>query len=132
MSKAGNDGAGEQLATWLKEAGHRTRRGSGPAAADSDDTYNSPAALHRYVEKLAGRPLTTHAEVLGYLREVAGANPREYRDRERRRMVREIALLSLLTLSYLHYYYWEVQVEIAKLNSVRIFIAPEPRGEKKA
>lgn len=125
------NGAGEQLAAWLKEAGHRTRRQSAPAA-DSDDTFNSPAALHRYVEELAGRPLSTHAEVLGYLREVAGTSPREYRDQERRRMVREIALLALLTLSYLHYYYWEVQVEIAKLNSLRIFIPTETRVPRKA
>jgi len=60
--------------------------------------------------------------VLNYLREVAGSNPRVYQDHERRRMVREVALVALLSLSYLHYYYWEVQVEIAKLNSVRIFV----------
>ena len=37
-------------------------------------------------------------------------------------MVREITLLVVLSLSYLHYYYWEVQVEISKLNSLRIFV----------
>ena len=129
MSEDGK-GTGEHLAVWLKEAGHRTRHQPAPAD-DSDDTYNSPAALHRYVEELAGKPLRTHAEVLGYLGEVAGTNPLQYRDQERRRMVREVALLALLTLSYLHYYYWEVQVEIAKLNSVRIFIPAGPGGDKK-
>ena len=44
-------------------------------------------------------------------------------------MVREVLLVALLSLSYLHYYYWEVQVEIAKLNSVRIF-APAPHDKK--
>ena len=55
------------------------------------------------------------------------AGPARYRRlvisaRERRRMVREIALLVVLAFSYLHYYYWEVQLEIAKLNEVRTFI----------
>jgi hypothetical protein len=117
------DGGGEQLAQWLKEAGRRARHEAGAAAGtDQDESFNSPASLHRYVEGLAGRPLQSHAEVLNYLREVAGSNPRVYQDHERRRMVREVALVALLSLSYLHYYYWEVQVEIAKLNSVRIFV----------
>jgi len=121
----GNSGesSGDQLADWLKEAGRRARRPA-PAHADADDdrTFNSPAELHRYLEQLAGRPLQSHAEVLHYLGEVAGTNPREHRYLERRRMVREISLLLVLSLSYLHYYYWEVQVEISKLNALRIFV----------
>jgi hypothetical protein len=112
---------GDQLAEWLKEAGRRARR-EAPAGDDGDNTFNSPAELHRYLEQLAGRPLQSHGEVLQYLREVAGTSPRAHRDLERRRMVREVLLLVLVSLSYLHYYYWEVQVEIAKLNSLRIFI----------
>lgn len=112
---------GDQLADWLKEAGRRARS-EAPAGGDGDDTFNSPAELHRFLEQLAGRPLQSHGEVLQYLRQVAGSNPRAHRDQERRRMVREVLLLLLVSLSYLHYYYWEVQVEIAKLNSLRIFI----------
>lgn len=119
----GAEGGGDQLAEWLKEAGRRARR-EAPAAADADDdrSYNSPAELHRYLEQLAGRPLQSHGDVINYLREVAGTNPREHRHLERRRMVREVSLLLVLALSYLHYYYWEVQVEIAKMNSLRIFV----------
>jgi hypothetical protein len=115
--------SGDQLAEWLQEAGRRARR-EAPAGVDADDerSFNSPAELHRYLEKLAGRPLQSHGEVLNYLKEVAGSNPREHRFLERRRMVREITLLVVLSLSYLHYYYWEVQVEISKLNSLRIFV----------
>lgn len=119
----GAEPGSDQVAEWLKEAGRRARR-EAPVRADADDdrSFNSPAELHRYLEQLAGRPLQSHAEVLHYLREVAGSNPREHRFLERRRMVREISLLLLLSLSYLHYYYWEVQVEIAKLNALRIFV----------
>lgn len=121
---------GDQLAEWLQEAGRRARR-EAPAGTDADETFNSPAELHRYLEQLAGRPLQSHGEVLRYLRQVAGTNPRSYRDQERRRMVREVLLLLLLSLSYLHYYYWEVQVEIAKLNALRIFIPMSTQDHRK-
>jgi hypothetical protein len=127
-----NEGDGEVLAQWLKEAGRRAQsRVQNEAARDGDDTYNSPASLHRYVEELAGRKLQTHAEVLEFLKEVAGSQPQGYGEHERRRMVREVALIALLALSYLHFYYWEVQLEIAALNSVNVVIpAPEARAKK--
>ena len=130
---SGNDeGGGEVLAQWLKEAGRRAQSPSqDEAAAERDDTYNSPGSLHRYVEQLAGRKLQTHAQVLEFLKEVAGSQPQGYREHERRRMVREVALIALLALSYLHFYYWEVQLEIAALNSVNVVIpAPEARAKK--
>jgi hypothetical protein len=127
---ANADGGGDQLAEWLQEAGRRARR-EAPTGAGGDETFNSPSELHRYLEQLAGRPLQSHGEVLHYLRQVAGTNPRSYRDEQRRRMVREVSLLLLLSLSYLHYHYWEVQVEIAKLNSLRIFIPTSTPDQRK-
>lgn len=128
----GNESDGEVLAHWLKEAGRRAQsRVRDEAAVNGDDTYNSPASLHRYVEELAGRKLQTHAEVLEFLKEVAGSQPQGYREHERRRMVREVALIAMLALSYLHFYYWEVQLEIAALNSVNVVIpALEARPKK--
>jgi hypothetical protein len=123
---------GEELADWLKEAGRRAQsRARNDAAAEQDDTYNSPASLHRYLEELAGRKLQTHAEVLEFLKEAAGGQPQGYREHERRRMVREVALIALLAVSYLHFYYWEVQLEIAALNSVNVNVpAPAARPHK--
>jgi methyl coenzyme M reductase alpha subunit len=128
------NGEGEHLALWLKEAGRRAQpQTQADLPADSDQTYNSPASLHRYVEELAGRKLPSHAEVLEFLKEVAGAQSANHAARERRRMVREVALLAVLAVSYLHYYYWEVQRQIAALGSVRTFIpAAESRGAKRA
>jgi hypothetical protein len=123
-----DDGGGEQLAQWLKEAGRRTPVRRAAVDEDADESYNSPASLHHYLEALAGRKLQSHAEVLRYLREVAGTQPEAQRERERRRMVREVSLLALLAISYLHYYYWEVQLQIAALQSVSVFIpAPDAR-----
>jgi len=122
------DGEGESLAQWLKEAGRRAQRAV-PAAEDGGDTYNSPASLHHYLEELAGKPLRSHTEVLAFLNAVAGQQPANLQVVERRRMVRELSLLALLALSYLHFYYWEVQLEIAALNSVRTFlVAPPPQA----
>ena len=129
---SGNDnGGGEQLAQWLKDAGRRAGLVAPAAAADGDETYNSPASLHRYLEELAGKPLGSHAEVLNYLGEVAGAQPQTHYMRERRRMVRELALIGLLALSYLHFYYWDVQLQIAALNSARVFLLAPASLEKK-
>ncbi len=128
----GNGNEGEVLAQWLKEAGRRAQsQARSDDASNGDETYNSPASLHRYLEELAGRKLQTHAEVLEFLKEVAGSQPHGYREHERRRMVREVALIVLLALSYLHFYYWEVQLEIAALNSVKVVIpATEARAKK--
>ncbi|MGH8636083.1 MAG: hypothetical protein ACREVD_02205 [Burkholderiales bacterium] len=127
-------GDGEVLAQWLKEAGRRAQsRAQSEAAPEGDDTYNSPASLHRYLEELAGRKLQTHTEVLEFLKQVAGTQPQGYREHERRRMVRELALIAMLALSYLHFYYWEVQLEIAALNSVNVVVpALEARTKKAA
>jgi hypothetical protein len=127
------NGAGEQLAQWLAEAGRRAQpQARGTVPLYGDDTYNSPASLHKYLEELAHRKLQTHAEVLAYLSEVAGSQPEAHAAREHRRMVREIALLALLAISYLHYYYWDVQLQIAALNSVSTFIpAKEVRAAKR-
>jgi hypothetical protein len=126
-----SSGGGEQLAEWLKEAGRRTQSAAPGTPVAADDTFNSPASLHKYLEDLAGRKLQTHAEVLAYLRQVAGTQPDAHRESERRRMVREVSLLVLLAVSYLHFYYWEVQLEIAALRSVGVFVpAPEARPHK--
>lgn len=125
-------GSGELLTHWLKEAGRRAQsKAQAGDAADGDDTYNSPASLHRYLEELAGRKLQTHAQVLEFLKEAAGSQPQGYREHERRRMVREVVLIVVLALSYLHFYFWEVQLQIAALNSVNVFVpAPQSKTRK--
>jgi hypothetical protein len=69
---------------------------------------------------------------LEFLKQVAGSQPLGYREHERRRMVREVALIALLAVSYLHFYYWEVQLEIAALNSVNVVVPVSNTPPKKA
>lgn len=123
---------GEELAQWLKEAGQRAAAATREArSASEDDSYNSPASLHRYIEDLAGRPLRSHADVLDYLREVAGSQPHAHRELERRRLFREMILVGLLVVSALQYYYWDVQLQIAALKSVQTFVPIRAPLEKK-
>lgn len=130
MSESGR-GMGEELAQWLKEAGQRAKTATTEArGAPEDDTYNSPASLHRYVEELAGRPLRSHTELLEYLREVAGSQPHAHRELERRRFFRELILVSLLVMSVMQYYYWDVQLQIAALNSVQTYVPMRASLEK--
>jgi len=41
---------------------------------------------------------------------------------DRRQMLRRAAFLAALVATYLHYYYWDVQLQIAQLNHVTVFI----------
>lgn len=125
------NGESEQLEQWLREAGQRAPRTARGSANGSDGSFNSPAALDRCLEELAGRSLNSRAELLAFLREVAGNRPYEYRAAARRRTARELLLVGLLALSCLHYYYWDVQLQIASLNSVKVFFPTQPPAEMK-
>ena len=41
---------------------------------------------------------------------------------DRRRLLKQAALLGGLVVAYLHYYFWDVQLQIAQLNRVTVFI----------
>lgn len=43
-------------------------------------------------------------------------------------MLRRVSLLSATVAAYLHYYYWDVQLQIASLNSVTVFISAPAAG----
>lgn len=127
------NGEREQLEQWLREAGRRTprtARGNGNST-DGDSAFNSPAALDRCLEELAGRSLNSRTELLAFLREVAGSRPYEHRAAGRRRAARELLLVGLLALSCLHYYYWDVQLQIASLNTVKVFLPAQGPVELK-
>ena len=70
--------------------------------------------------------------MLAFLQEVSGSRPLQYRVEERRRSVRELTLLGLLAASYLHYYYWDVRLQIAALDSVRVILPAAVPLERKA
>jgi hypothetical protein len=125
MAKADEDYSAE-LARWLSEVG---RRRSGPADAVSEP----PEAVLGHLEALAGRKLRSCEAVDAYLADLANDEWSRHRAAERRRIGREGVLLALVLAAYLHYYYWEVQVQIASLPAVKTFVklpAASPLGTK--
>ena len=130
MSEQGGD-LDEELAKWLKEAGRRTIPPSSHGSRDDDETWSlSPAHLFRYLEELAGRKLRSRADLVSYLDQLSGNAPKAHRVRERQRIIREGMLIGLLALAYLQYYYWDVNLQIASLQSVQVFVPVRPAGSK--
>ena len=43
-------------------------------------------------------------------------------------MLKRVSLLSATVAAYLHYYYWDIQLQIASLNSVTMFISAPAAG----
>jgi hypothetical protein len=54
--------------------------------------------------------------------------PATQRARPRRPILRQALTLSALAAAYLQYYYWDVQLQIASLNSVTVFVAAPAVG----
>jgi hypothetical protein len=49
----------------------------------------------------------------------------------RHQVVREGLLLGVLAASYLHYYYWEVELQIASLPVMQVFVpVPPPKPDQ--
>jgi hypothetical protein len=120
----------EDLAEWLKEAGHRTIPPTGHRSRDDDAESISSASLFGYLEGLAGRKLRSRAALVSYLAEISGDAPKVHRARARNRIVRETVLVGLLALAFLQYYFWDVHLQIASLQSIHVFAPVPPAGSR--
>lgn len=105
------------VADWLKESAKRVARRRGSEATVA------PAAedLLGMLESLSGRKLRSRAEVRAYVREAEDA----IRGARRHRLIKEAVLVALVALSFLPYYFADVQLQILSLPSVVVF-ASEP------
>ena len=117
------DDYSEDLARWLQDVGHR--RESAPR--------NSATALHqrpkassddlvKYLEELTGRKFTSREDINSFLEQLWTEETEKSRTAANRRVVRETLLLGCLLAAYLHYYYWDVRLQIASLHQVRVFV----------
>ena len=113
---------GSDVADWLKESAKRVARRRGrevtlaPTAED----------LLGMLESLSGRKLRSRAEVRAYVREAEDA----IRGARRHRLIKEAVLVALVALSFLPYYFADVQLQILSLPSVVVFTsepADKPR-----
>jgi hypothetical protein len=113
MQEASNSG----VADWLKEAAKRAARRRGAEASVAPTAEDLLAML----ESLSGRSLRSRAEVRAYARETEQAFTRA----RRHHLVKEAVLVALVALSFLPYYFADVQLQILSLPSVVVF-ASEP------
>lgn len=120
---SGDDFSGDVTA-WLKEVGKRVR--AGPARGEPEE---SAEALLDYLREVTGRPLRTRDDILDYFQALHREQIAAEQALSRRRRWRESVLLFLAVGAYLHYYYWDVSLEIVKLPQV-VATVPAKHGQR--
>jgi hypothetical protein len=98
------------------------RRRRAKSAAESVQPPVPADDLIRYLEDLTARKFMSCEDVLRLLEDIREENVEATRTATRRRIVREALLLGALTASYLHFNYWDVELQIASLPAVRVFV----------
>jgi hypothetical protein len=113
---------GSGMADWLKESAKRVARRRG------QEVTVAPTAedLLEMLQALSGRKLHTRAEVRAYVREAEQA----ITGARRHRLVKEAVLVALVALSYLPYYFADVQLQILSLPSVVVFASERSAAAK--
>jgi len=109
------------VSDWLQDAGRR-RVASAPAAApESDDEVLG------YLESLTGKKLRSRSAIDRLFREFAADEARRLRELRVRNARRHCYLLALVAVSFLHYYYWDVSLQIAALPEMKVFVPIQDR-----
>ena len=113
----------ENLSRWLQEVARKRR----PAASSPDTaSHQRPKAsgddLINYLEELTGRKLTSREDINDVFKQIQTEEAGKNRAATRQRIIRETLLLGCLLASYLHYYYWDVSLQIASLHETQVFV----------
>ena len=104
------------LASWLQAAGRR-RVALGPdAVAESSDDVLA------YLESLTGRKLRSRSAVDLLFKDFADDEAKRLRAMKVRAARRHVLLLALAAAAFLHYYYWDVNLTIAALPEMKVFV----------
>lgn len=107
---------------WPKLLRRGARRATREPTSHAAKTGIGPVA---YLEKMTGRPITAIEDILRFIAEPqAAGTARVHADR--RSTPRHIAGFAALTIAFLQYYFWDVNLQIASLHSVTVFVAVTP------
>jgi hypothetical protein len=87
----------------------------GPVTAMQSAAFMIAAAVEAILLRLVWRKHDLKARILGVIARTAA--PEEWWP-----VLRRAAFLGGLVAAFLHYYYWDVQLQIAQLNRVTVFI----------
>ena len=123
---AGMESSGDDyldVTRWLKDVASRRATIVTPArtAAIPNSPESSEDAL-RYLEDLTGHELRSREAIDRLLKDLAADEVTRVRAAAGARIIREALLLGLLLAAYLHYYYWDVSLQVASLSQVRVFV----------
>jgi hypothetical protein len=115
------DDTGRNLAQWLREVAR------GKPAVEASLPAESSDVVLGHLEARTGRTLRSRAAVDALLKDMAQAEYRTQVRGMRRGILRGALLLTLLLAAVLHYYYWDVTLEIGALPRVEVYgVAPPP------
>lgn len=83
-----------------------------------------------YLEQISGRRITSVQDLLGVIGAPPAARPaavsRTGSTSERPSTLRQTAAFASLAIAYLHYYFWDINLQIASLHSLTVFVAVKP------
>jgi hypothetical protein len=114
------------VAQWMVEVAHRKE----PSRAAQATIAESSGSVLEYLEARTGRSLRSRKEVDNYLQDLAAQKSTADLRGTRRGIRRGALLLSLALVAYLDfYYYWDVNLQIASIPKVHVFL---PAGERDA
>ena len=105
----------EELAAWLRDVGRRTVTGIAKPAESSDE-------LVHYLEELAGCKFRTRDDIRRYFGELRARQRTVSRIHQRRRVIKETALLLALVTAFIQYHFLDVNLQIARLPSTIVFV----------
>jgi len=108
------------LASWLQAAGRRVAPASDAVAESSDDVLE-------YLESLTGKTLRSRTAVDRLFKEFAADEDRRLRAAKVRAARRHSYLLALVAVAFLHFYYWDVSLQIAALPEMKVFVPVQDR-----
>lgn len=109
------------LADWLQAAGRRRVPAAADAAAESSDDVLA------YLESLTGKKLRSRSAIDRLFKEFADDEAKRVREVKVRAARRHTLLIALAVASFLHYYYWDVSLQIAALPEMKVFVPVRDR-----
>lgn len=117
------DDNNEDLARWLQEvAGRRPSAPLGSESASHQRPKASGDDLINYLQELTGRKYASREDINDFFKQLQAEEVGKNRAATHRRIIREILLLACLLVSYLQYYYWDVNLQIASLRGVQVYV----------
>jgi hypothetical protein len=105
-------------ARWLAESGRRPS----PDAHGPKPPPESSETLLQYLEEQTGRSLRSREAIRHFISDLTERAQKQVKSDRHRQLVRDSALLAVLVVAVLQFYYMDVFLQIDRLNRVTVFL----------